>query len=100
MSLAMQQHKVVNKSCLIDRVAVETGMPVDDVSKVMDTMLKTISRSMKEHESVSIRGFGSWRVGHFPEKEIYSPLLGKKVMVAQREKVIFKPGTQLQIVRE
>ncbi len=86
----------MKKSVLINEVAAKTGLSRKDTELVINTMLDTIVDSLKNKEPVSFLGFGSFEPVKKNAREIYIPGTTKKVKVAEKYGVRFKPGKTLK----
>jgi len=90
----------MKKSTLVNEVSSKTSFSPDKIEKVVDTMLDIITVSLKEGESVSLYGFGSFMLTKRKAKEVYIPGTNKKAKVKARNIVTFKPSNRLKRVVE
>jgi len=86
----------MKKSVLISEVAEKTGLSRNDTELVVNSMLDTIVDCLKNRESVSFLGFGSFEPVKKNAREIYIPGTTKKVKVDAKYGVRFKPGKTLK----
>jgi len=86
----------LKKSTLIKEVSNKYKFPLKEVETVVDTMLDIISNSLKEGESVSIFGFGSFVIDTRKAKELYIPTKKEKVYIAPKRVIKFKPSEKLK----
>lgn len=85
----------MNKTELIDAIALETGLSKADSKKALESFLGNIEKTLKEGGKVSLVGFGSWSVSEKPEREGRNPQTGKTIKIAAKKVVKFKAGSEL-----
>jgi len=86
----------LKKSTIINDIIQTTKLPKKDVVTVVDTMLDLITESLKEGESVSLSGFGSFLLVERKPKELYLPGSNEKVYVKAKRAVRFRPSKKLK----
>ena len=52
----------MNKSQLVDAVASDSGLTKADSSRAIESLLDTVTRTLKKGDEVSITGFGKFSV--------------------------------------
>ncbi len=87
---------MAGKGDLVDQVAQETGMPKAQVNRVVDATLNAVSSLLSRGESVSLPGFGTFRVSETKERQGRNPRTGESMTIAARKSPSFRPGTQLK----
>ncbi len=90
----------MKKSLLITEVSNNTGLPREDVEKIVNSMLESITDALKSRESVSFLGFGSFVPVKKRAREIYIPGTTTKVKVDEKYSVQFKPSKRLKSIIE
>lgn len=80
----------MTKTEIIDRIASQSGLKKRIVSHIINNFLDQIIEAVHSGEKVEIRGFGNFVLSEQKSREIYSPLLGKKVEVPARKKILFQ----------
>jgi DNA-binding protein HU-beta len=86
---------MVGKSELTTRVAQRTGMPKSQAAKAVNAMVESISEALGKKESVSLTGFGSWRVTETKARQGRNPRTGQAIQIAAGSRVSFRPGSTL-----
>jgi nucleoid DNA-binding protein len=65
------------------------------VKSILDIVLKTMLDSLVNTKRLSIRDFGAWEIRYMKEREGYSPVAQKKIIIKERTKLKFKPASTL-----
>jgi DNA-binding protein HU-beta len=86
----------MNKSELINSLSEETAFSKKDVSRVLDTLIRIIERSLKKGEKVSITGFGSFWVSRRPARKGINPATKKRIDLPEVHVARFKAGKNLR----
>lgn len=86
----------MNKSELIERIANEAGIPKKEASKVLDATLKVISSALTHGDTVTIVGFGSFKVSATAERTGRNPRTGAAIKIKAAKKPSFRPGAVLK----
>ena len=90
----------MNKKELIQEVAIRSGMSQADVERVLNHVTDTIRGSLHNEESVTLVGFGTFRVQERAARQGYNPSVGEKMQIPAKKIVKFKPGKALEIKQE
>lgn len=88
----------MNKSELINELSEETTFSKMDVTRVLDSFTRIISRSLKKGEKVSITGFGSFWVSSRPARKGINPATKERIDLPEITLPRFKPGKNLREV--
>src|SRR5919206_4288821 len=86
---------MVGKSELTSRVAQRTGMPKSQAAKAVNAVVESISEALAKKESVSLTGFGSWRVTETKARQGRNPPTGQAISIPAGSRVSFRPGSTL-----
>ncbi len=86
----------MTKGDIINIVAEGTGLTKLETSAVVDGFLATIGYALQTGDSVTIRGFGSFRTVHRKERISRNPKTGKIMHVPERTAPVFKASTDLR----
>jgi DNA-binding protein HU-beta len=78
------------KADIVDSVAERTGIKKTDVAKVVDEALHEIRTSLDSGESVTLRGFGSFKVTERAGRKGRNPRTGEEIDIAPGQRVSFK----------
>ena len=82
---------------LIDMVAEEfTHLPKFEITRIINSFLESIKKSLINKEIIELRGFGTFAVKQRKPKKARNPKTGKEVMLEARNVPTFKAGTLLK----
>ena len=84
---------VMNKKQLVKAISNKTGMTLAESGVCLDTVLGIIANSLKNKESVFLRGFGSFMIRERKERRTMS--LNTKEMITIPSKKVVKFRTQI-----
>jgi len=90
----------MKKSMLIQQIAEKTSLPKSEIEIIVNTMLESITESLKAREAVSFIGFGSFVPVKKNAREIYIPGTTTKIKVDEKFGVRFKPSKKLKTILE
>jgi len=88
----------VNKSELIDAVAVQLQGSKKDATTAVESVLDHITRSVVAGEKVALAGFGTFQKVARKARTARNPLTGAAVKVKATSVIKFKPAVQLKEV--
>ena len=86
----------MNKTELIDAIAQEAGMAKVDAKRALDALLKVTSEALSNGDSVTIVGFGAFKVCDRKERTGMNPRTHQKIQIPASRVVRFKPGAELE----
>ena len=86
----------MNKSDLIEALAVKLKLPVREAASITNTIIETMSDALARGESIEIRGFGSFVVKQYDSYIGRNPKTGEKIKVAPKKLPFFKVGKDLR----
>ena len=86
----------LTKSQLIDMIAKRTELPRKQAERVVNTVFRSMAKSLVEGQRIEMRGFGSFTVKHYPPYVGRNPRTGKKVDVPSKRAIKFKVGKDLR----
>jgi len=87
---------LMKKAEFIDAVAEKSGLSKKDANEALNAILDTITEALKEGQTVSFIGFGSFSTVEREAREARVPLTGKTVKIPARKAVKFKVGKSLK----
>jgi DNA-binding protein HU-beta len=91
------QHEVpVNKAELIDVLAVSADLSKADATRAIESVLDTITNSLKAGDTVSLVGFGSFTVKARAARIGRNPQTGAAINIAASKVPVFKAGKALK----
>lgn len=80
----------MNKTELIKKISVETGMPRKDAAAVVDSILNSIMDSLAAREPVTLFGFGTFSCKHRGVRVGRNPATGETIEIAASNTPVFK----------
>lgn len=86
----------MNKSELIDAIAQAADLPKASAARALDAMTDSIASSLKNGNSVSLVGFGSFNVKDRPARTGRNPQTGAPIQIAAAKVPSFKAGKALK----
>lgn len=86
----------MNKSELINSLSEETTFSKKDVSRVLDSLIRIIERTLRRGDKVSITGFGTYWVSRRPARKGINPSTKERIDLPEVSVPRFKPGKHLR----
>ncbi len=86
----------MNKSELIDAIAAEADLSKASAGRALDAALDAVTDALKQGDSVSLVGFGTFSVKHRAERTGRNPQTGKTIKIAAANVPGFKAGKGLK----
>ncbi|RMD94201.1 MAG: HU family DNA-binding protein [Calditrichaeota bacterium] len=86
----------MTKTDIINIVAEGTGLTKLETAAVIDGFLATISYALQKGDSVTLRGFGTFRTVHRNPRVGKNPKTGKPMHVKERIAPVFKASPELK----
>ncbi|MFQ5706272.1 MAG: HU family DNA-binding protein [bacterium] len=86
----------MTKSDIIDIVAEGTGLTKLETAAVVDGFLATIGYALKTGDTVTIRGFGSFRTVNRNQRISRNPKTGKMMNIPKRRAPVFRSSNDLK----
>lgn len=86
----------MNKTQLVEAIALETGLPKVAVRKSVDAMVDIVVRTLKESERVTISGFGSFNVIQRSVRMGRNPRSGAPVRIAPKKVIRFRSTVDVE----
>jgi DNA-binding protein HU-beta len=86
----------VNKAQLIDAIADGTGLSKAVAEKMLDVTMETITRTLKEGDSVTIVGFGTFKVSDRAARSGRNPRTGEAIDIKAAKVPKFTAGKALK----
>ena len=83
----------MNRGELVQSLVEETGLPKNVVRAVVNALPTVVAKGIREGESISMKGFGSFVP--WQQSEARNPKTGEEVMITPRVSVKFKAGSDL-----
>jgi len=86
----------VNKSELIEQVAISADIPKAVAGRALDAVISSITNALKEGDSVVLVGFGTFSVKERAARTGRNPQTGKPIEIAAANIPGFKAGKSLK----
>lgn len=86
----------MNKSELIDAIAASADISKADATRALDATLETVTGALKNGDSVSLVGFGTFSVKRREARDGRNPQTGETIKIAAANVPGFKAGKALK----
>ncbi|MBC6414162.1 MAG: HU family DNA-binding protein [Chromatiales bacterium] len=86
----------MNKSELVDQIVSNTSLTKADASKALDATISAITNSLKQGQSVTIVGFGTFMVRESKARMGRNPRTGESIQISASKRPSFKAGKGLK----
>ncbi len=86
----------MKKNDLIAKIAERTGKSKAATRAVFDESVKVIAEALAEGETISLLGFGTFKVTEVKERTANNPLTKKKIKVPAHKRPVFKASPKLK----
>jgi DNA-binding protein HU-beta len=86
----------MNKSQLIDAVSDDTGFTKVDAGVAVESVINTITKTLKKGDEVSITGFGKFSVVKRAARQGVNPRTGERVKIKASKAPKFSSGASLK----
>jgi DNA-binding protein HU-beta len=86
----------MNKTQLIDAVASDSGLSKTDSARAVESLLGTVSKTLKKGDEVSITGFGKFSVVKRAARQGVNPRTGERVKIKASKAPKFTAGASLK----
>ncbi len=82
----------MNKSELIEAVAANTASSKSTAARAIDVTLEAITNALSKGDSVTLIGFGTFKVSHRAARNGRNPSTGAAIKIAARKAPVFSAG--------
>ena len=86
----------MNKSELIEEIAANAGLTKADATKALEATISSITASLKNGQSVTIVGFGTFMVRESQARMGRNPRTGESIEISASQRPSFKAGKALK----
>ena len=86
----------MNKSELIDAVAAAADLSKSDAGAAVDAVVATITKALSEGDTVSLIGFGTFKVSERAARTGRNPRTGDEIDIPARKVPAFTSGKALK----
>ncbi|MFZ5523848.1 MAG: HU family DNA-binding protein [Pseudomonadota bacterium] len=86
----------MNKSDLVDAIAKSADMPKAAAARALDATVDTIKKALKKGDTVSLVGFGTFKVGKRAARNGRNPRTGATIKIKAAKVPKFSAGKGLK----
>ena len=86
----------MNKKELVQTIAKEADVTIDNAEKCLDALTKTITHSLAKNDNVTLIGFGTFQVKDRAAREGRNPKTGETIQIKASKVTSFKAGKSLK----
>ncbi len=86
----------MNKSQLVNAVAADTGFTKVDAAVAIESVIATVTKTLKKGDEVSITGFGKFSVVKRAARQGVNPRTGERVKIKASKAPKFTAGASLK----
>ncbi len=86
----------MNKSELIENIAINAEISKTAATRALDAMMDIIKQALKQDESVTLVGFGTFSVSQRAARTGSNPRTGTAIQIKASKVPKFKPGKALK----
>lgn len=86
----------MNKTELIDKVAVSTDLSKAAATRAVEAVLDAITNSLRTGDSITLSGFGTFSVSNRSARTGRNPRTGEAISIAASKNPKFKAGKGLR----
>ena len=87
--------KIMNKSDLINRVSLQTGVSQAETKKIVQEIFTSMGDALSRGEKITLVGFGSFRLVERAARKGRHPQTGEVIFIKAKNIVKFRPGKNL-----
>ena len=88
----------MNKKELVQTIAKEADVTIDNADKCLDALTKAITQSLAKNDNVTLVGFGTFQVKDRAAREGRNPKTGETIQIKASKVPSFKAGKTLKDV--
>ena len=86
----------MNKKELVQTIAKEAKVSIEDANKCLDALTKAITHSLAKNDNVTLVGFGTFQVKDRSAREGRNPKTGESIQIKASKVPSFKAGKALK----
>ncbi|HFC2353288.1 TPA: HU family DNA-binding protein [Neisseria gonorrhoeae] len=86
----------MNKSELIEAIAQEADISKAAAQKALDATTNAVTNALKQGDTVTLVGFGTFYVGERAERQGHNPKTGEPLTIAAAKTLKFRAGKALK----
>ena len=85
----------MNKTELIEKIAVGAELSKADAKKALEATIEAIKNALVGGDKIQLIGFGTFSVSERPAREGINPATKEKITIAAKKVAKFKAGAEL-----
>lgn len=85
----------MNKTELIEKIAVGAELSKSDAKKALEATIEAIKNALVDGDKIQLIGFGTFSVSERPAREGINPATKEKITIAAKKVAKFKAGAEL-----
>jgi nucleoid DNA-binding protein len=86
----------MNKQDVVSKIAKDTGLTKTTAAAAVDSLIDSITRSLKKGDPVSFVGFGTFKVSNRKARTARNPQTGDAIKIPKRRVPRFSAGKALK----
>ena len=86
----------MNKKELVQAIAKEADVTIDNADRCLNALTKTITQSLAKNQNVTLVGFGTFQVKDRAAREGRNPKTGESIQIKASKAPSFKAGKTLK----
>lgn len=86
----------MNKQDIVSKIAKDTGITKTSAAAAVDSIIQTITKSLKKGDSVSFVGFGTFKTASRKARTARNPQTGASIKIPKRRVPRFTAGKALK----
>lgn len=86
----------MNKQDVVSKIAKDTGITKTTAAAAVDSLIDSVTRSLKKGDAVSFVGFGTFKVSNRKARTARNPQTGDAIKIPKRRVPRFSAGKALK----
>jgi nucleoid DNA-binding protein len=86
----------MNKQEVVSKIAKDTGITKTTAAAAVDSLIDSITRSLKKGDAVSFVGFGTFKISNRKARTARNPQTGDAIKIPKRRVPRFSAGKALK----
>ena len=86
----------MNKAELVESIVKDSGLTKADAGRALDATIENITKALKKKDSVTLVGFGTFKVAQRKARVGRNPQTGAEIKIPARKVPRFSPGADLK----
>jgi len=86
----------MNKQDIVAKIAKDTGITKTSAAAVIESLINTVTKSLKKGDSVAFVGFGTFKTSNHKARTARNPQTGAPIQIPKRRVPRFTAGKALK----